>query len=78
MEINNSLLSDPAYAELVKTTIIEVVKEYTAFPYQPDNLKNVHPRDIQFTINDELFFEMLLIQMRSKTIYFATWKKRSL
>ena len=31
-KFNHSLLSDPAYAELVKTSIREVVKDYAAFP----------------------------------------------
>ena len=75
-KFNNSLLSDPSYVEVVKTTISELVKDYAALPYQPNNLKNIHPRDIQFTINDQLFFEMLLLQIRSKTISFAAWKKK--
>lgn len=35
----------------------------------------IHPKDIQFTINDQLFFEMLLLEIRSKTISHSAYKK---
>ena len=34
--------------------------------YDIDNLNRIHNSEIQFTINDELFLETLLMQTRSK------------
>ena len=61
---------------MVKDTIWEVVKEYAASPYLINNIRNVHPRVVQFTINDQLFFEILSMQIRAKTISFEAWKKK--
>ena len=54
-KFNNSLLTDPNYAKLVKEIIWETVEEYAASPYSINGLRNVHQRDIHFTINDQLF-----------------------
>ena len=33
-------------------------------------------KDIQFTISDQLFLDLLLMEIRSKTISYATMKKK--
>ena len=75
-KLNNSLLSDKEYVDLVNDTIWEVVEKYAVIPYDFSNLRSVHPNDIQFTINDQLFFEMILLEIRGKTISYSAWKKK--
>ena len=75
-KFNNSLLTDKIYVDHVKATIRDVVQTYAASPYLRSNLHEIHPNEIQFTTNDQLFFEMLLMEIRSKTISYASWKKK--
>ena len=35
-------------------------------------------KDIQFTISDQLFLDLLLMEIRSKTIDYATMKKKTI
>ena len=35
-------------------------------------------KDIQFTISDQLFLDVLLMEIRSKTIDYATMKKKTI
>ena len=60
----------------MRKVISELVEEYAASPYLRMNLKNIHPKDIHFTINDQLFLKMLLMKIRSKTISYSIWKKK--
>jgi len=75
-KFNNSFLRDKDYIKLVKKTISEVVTMYAATPYRISNLNSIHPRDIHFTINDQLFFEMILLEIRAKTISYGAHKKK--
>ena len=50
-KFNNSLLTDKVFVDQVKNIIGEIVKTYAVKIYHM-----LHPRDIQFTINDQLFF----------------------
>ena len=76
-KLNNCLLKEKDYVDMVKATICEIVEQYAAIPYITNSLKNIHPKDIQFTINDQLFFEMLLMEIRSKTITYSIRKKKN-
>ena len=76
-KFNNALLSDTVYVDQIKNGIKKVVETYAAFPYLHSNLVHIHPNDIHFIVNDQLFFEVLLLEIRSKTISYASWKKKS-
>ena len=75
-KFNNALL-DTVYNDQIKNAIKKVVETYAAFPYLHSNLVHIHPNDIHFIVNDQLFFEVLLLEIRSKTISYASWKKKS-
>ena len=77
-KFNNSLLCNKEYVDLVNVTISEVVKQYAVVPYNFSNLKSIHPKDIHFNINDQLFFEMLLMEIRAKTISYSARKKKEM
>ena len=76
-KFNNSLLYDKKYIELVKKSILETKKQYAVPLYNFDNLCSVSNEDIHFLINDQLFFETLLLEIRGKTISYACHKKKT-
>jgi hypothetical protein len=54
-----------------------VIEEYAVMLYKGKELHNIPKSDIQFTIADQLFLDVLLMKIRSKTIGYATMKKRN-
>ena len=74
-KFNNSLLKDEKYVaeikDLIKTTTLFYANKdsenYPDFVTQPDL--------IDFTSDNELFFDVLLMEIRGKTIAYSTFKK---
>jgi len=60
----------------VNDTIEKVIQQYAALPYDRNILSKTSSKDIQFTISDQLFLDVLLMEIRSKTISYATMKKK--
>ena len=75
-KFNNSLLHDKEYLELVKKTIKKTKKEYCSLVYNLQELDKIRNDEIVLRINDDLFLEVLLLNIRGETISFATHKKR--
>ena len=75
-KFNNSLLKDITYAQAVKETILSVKKQYSALVYDSNNIHNVDNENLQLLIDDQLFFEVLLMEIRGKTISYASYKKK--
>ena len=75
-KFNNSLLHDPEYVKLIKKQINDVKEQYAVHVYKKDALGDIDNMNIQFIIDDQLFLEMLLTEIRGKTISYATYKKR--
>jgi len=75
-KFNNSLLYEKEYSEIVKEVINETILEYAATPYNREILLQMSREEIQFTINDKLFLEMLLMKIRGKTMAFSSKLKR--
>ena len=75
-KFNNTLLYDLEYLALVKKVIQDVKQQYAVPVYNLDNLKDIPDEDIQFSVNDQLFLETILVEIRGKTISFASYKKR--
>ena len=74
-KFNNSLLRDKEYAKLVKATILKVKQQYSL----PQKGEMSSTRDTHHTgcqINVQLFFEMILLEIRGKTISYAAYKKK--
>lgn len=76
-KFNNSLLRDKVYINEMKQVIKEVKLQY-ASENQIHNLPldEIPIQDLQLTINDQLFFEVLIMAIRGKTISYATYAKR--
>ena len=66
--MNNSLLTDIDYIDLIKTTI-EALKEQ----YAPDNTngEKINDSELKLTIDDHLFLETLLCELWGKTISYT-------
>ena len=75
-KFNNSLLYDTHYVDLIKQCILNVKKQYAVLLYNSDTIDNISNEEIQFVINDQLFLETLLLEIRGKTISFASHKKK--
>lgn len=75
-KFNNSLLKDKKYVIEIKKLIIEVKKQYAIPVYDLDNISNVPNDQLTFVIDNRLFFETLMCEIRGKTISYATYKKK--
>ena len=69
-KFNNSLSKDTEYVKIVKNVILETRKQYT---HEPDTDSD---NDSNLSINDQLFFEMLLLEIRGKTISYSSYLKK--
>ena len=59
-------------------TIEKVIQQYTALPFDRNNLSNISSKNIQFTISNQLFLDVLLMEILSKAIAYATMKKKTI
>ena len=75
-KFNNSLLKDSEFMNLVKQTILDLKKQYAVPIYNLDNIHLIDDEKLVLTINDQLFFEMLLLEIRGKCISYASHKKK--
>ena len=64
------------YADTINAVVRTVVEGYAALPHSREQLPNIPKCDLHFVISDQLFLDVLLMQIRSKTISYAIMKKR--
>ena len=60
-KFNNSLLRDFDFVNLVKQVILDLKKQYAVPVYDVNNIHLIDDDDLTLTIDDQLFFEMLLL-----------------
>lgn len=77
-KFNNSLLSDKEYVDLIKEKMNDVKAQYACPVYNMKNIKSVDNASLCLTICDQLFLDILLTEIRGKTISYSTYKKRTL
>ena len=75
-KFNNSLLKDKTYVDSIKNVIFNVIKQYAVPVYNFDKINDVSDDSLTFTIDDQLFFEILLLEIRGATISYSSHKKR--
>lgn len=65
-KFNTSLLKDPTYVDIVKTCISDVITQY--------NQRNQLATDenVKLTIDDQLFFDVLKMEIRGRTIKYCS------
>ena len=76
-KFNNSLLKDTAYIKEIKNTIQNVKKDYALPVYNHENIDCVPDTNLDLLVSDQLFFEMILLKIREKTICYSSHKKKS-
>ena len=76
-KFNNSLLKDKDYLIKINNVIDEEKMRYAVPIYNPNNITKVKDTELQLTISDSQFFEVLLLKIRGETIKFSSLKKQS-
>lgn len=77
-KFNNSVLKEQDYITVVKETIKNTKLQYVATPFNRDIIDIIDNALISFTINDQLFFEMLLLNIRRETIRYCCKRKKKI
>ena len=75
-KFNNSLLNDIQYINTINKKIHEVKEQYSLPVYNTMNLHNIPESDLQLSINDQLFLDTLLMEIRGETISYSSHKKK--
>ena len=76
-KFNVSLLKDKAYINTVKKCIIDTKEQYMLPVYNTEFIKdNINNDMVEFTISHKLFLEMLLMEIRGKTISYSAYRKK--
>lgn len=73
---NNSHLSNPEYLKIINEKILEVKTRYSLPVYNKENIDNIPDDEIEFIIDDNLFLETLLMEIRGSAISFASFRKK--
>ena len=73
---NTSLLHDFTHIQDVNNIIDDTIEQYAIPVYNREKLQELPKDQIYFTISDDLFLETLLMNIRGKTISYATAKKK--
>ena len=73
---NNSLLQAIEYATAIKDKITDIKAQHALPVYNLENINSIPNDQIQFTINDQLFLETLLMELRGKSISYSSYKKK--
>ena len=75
-KFNDSLLHDSDYFEVINKLILKVKSQYALPVYNSNNIKDISDAEIQFQIDDQLFLEILLLEIRGKSISYSAYKKK--
>ena len=74
-KFNNSLLKNKDYLDLINRIIDEEIINY-ALPIYNVNFLKENYKNISFTIDDDLFLELLFLRIRGETIKFSSFLRR--
>ena len=72
---NLALLKETEYIEKIKTVIAKTIYQYAVPVYEEDYVRN-HGASVEFTINDTLFLDILLVNIRSETVHYSRTKEK--
>ena len=73
---NNSLLHDKQYINTINAKIDDIKKQYALPVYNLDQVLKIPDDQVQVMINDQLFLETLLMEIRGKSISYSSYKKK--
>lgn len=75
-KFNSSLLRDSQYAKEINEMIDCTILEYSSNPIDNDTPQETSLEEINLNVSDKIFLDFLLMKIRSKTIGYATAKKK--
>ena len=64
------------YLNTSRNIISETKAQYALLIHNRENLCNIPDSEIQFIVNDQLFLETLLLEIRAKTLSYSSFKKK--
>ena len=76
MKHNNSLLTDKEYLDIINKHIKEIKRQHAIPIYNLEEIENIPDQEIQFTINNQLFLDVLLMEFRGKAILYSSYKHK--
>ena len=76
-KFNSSLLKDYECVKEIKETIRKTKQQYMALVYDLEQLDNIPDSELQFTISDQLFLDVLLMEVRNTVIGYSVKKKKN-
>lgn len=78
-KFNNSLLKDQIYVREIKKIISDTKAMYASEfqTYNNTDINTILLEDLILKIDDQLFYDVLLMEIRGKTISYASFKKKS-
>ena len=74
---NNSLLANSEYLKIINAKIQDIKKQYCLPVYNHDTIDEIPDEELQFVINDQLFLETVMMEIRGKSISYASYKKKT-
>ena len=77
-KFNNSLLRDIDFVNLVKQVILDLKKQCAVPVYGKENIHLTRDEDLSLIIDDQLFFEMILLEIRGKCNSHASYEKKEM
>ena len=75
-KMNNSLMKSEDYCDKIRETIMNTLLTHALPVYQEEFIRQ-NPNNIQINISWSLFWETLVLNMRTNTLSFAIYKKRN-
>lgn len=75
-KFNCSLLKDKTYVDEINEEIKRILEECAADHYNRSTLHEISKDKIELSIPDKVFLDFLLMKIRSRTISFASMKKK--
>ena len=76
-KMNNSLLKDINYVKKIKKKILDLKEQYCEKNLLNNrNISEIPNEEIKFNINDQLFFETILFEIRGETIAYSSKIKK--
>ena len=73
---HNSLLTDKEYLNIINKHIAAIKKQYAVPVYNSEQIENIQDSEIQFIISDQLFLEVLLMELHGQSISYASFKHK--
>ena len=73
---NNSLLTDPDYLKQINKKSRDIKMQHALPVYNLDEINNIPNEELQFMINDQLFLDTLLMEIRGEAISYASFKNK--